>query len=107
MFRKGTWMQQLHKDVTFEVAIKRVEEVMAGMWIKTQTDWNMNISQTMTEPVCPFVCFRPDHGKYTNGSWGDTIPEAIMNALDALERDLPKFIEEQASKWIKVLDKRD
>jgi hypothetical protein len=93
--------QQPHKDVPFEEAFKRVQEVMGGMWERTHTDWNMNISYCMTEPVCPFVSFRPDHGKYTNGAWGDTIPEAMLNALDALENDLPKFIEEQASRWMK------
>ncbi len=58
---------------------------LADLWTKTNSDWYLQMSWSMTEPVCPFVCIQdennPKDPKF--GYWADGPIEAMLKSIDA------------------------
>ncbi len=66
-----------------------IEEIIAPLrelWSKTKVDWDLRITQCITEPVCCHVTIEPEGCCLPKdlhlSSSGDTIEEAVKAAVD-------------------------
>lgn len=70
-------------------SIKEILARLDGLYGKTQTDWVLDISLILTEPVCPTVSIAPEGSNTTRyTTTRGTIEEGLEAAVDLVYREV-------------------
>ena len=74
-----------------DAIIRKRAEPLGELWVKSNSDWYLNMSWSMTEPVCPFAAIQEENTeKATFGCWANGPVAAMLKSIDAARAALEK-----------------
>ena len=80
----------LNQRETNMIDHQEILKKLAELYKITGEDWNLTISVSLTEPTPPMASITPESRKnstrYT--AWGDSIEDAVNQAIDAVHREV-------------------